>query len=419
MSSREHPAQGPEVEPRGRRTWPTPALFATAAVFVLGFAVAVYQVMTGRPEDFLVYRTGAQVLLDGGSLYTEVRIGSRPLEFTYPPFAAVLFVPFALLPFDLARLLWAFVTVGSFAVAAVVVGRQMPRLSLDRITWPWWALACVVFIVGLTFEPVTENFLFNQPNTLILAAVLTDAVSRNRATGFLTGVAAGFKVTPGIFIVLMLVTRRWADAARAIAGFVGTIAVASFFGLNTVWMYWTEILFDTDRVGKLKIATNASWSGIVADRAPKDSYELLWLAGAVVIMAGSLLLAAKWWRHSPLTATVITAVGALIVAPISWQHHWVWLVPLTAILIALAFAASSTGDRLLAWLCAISAGATTLLGWVHLHRLGPEDGLLRSQLYYVAVGIFALVVLAAAAYRRVWPSAEDATTGRVQRADER
>src|SRR5689334_6200107 len=72
--------------------------------------------------DLKVYRLGGRALLDDASSLYDVRLAGLP--FTYPPFAAVVMVPFALLPWSLAAGVWTVGTVVSLVFAW--------RLSLGR-----------------------------------------------------------------------------------------------------------------------------------------------------------------------------------------------------------------------------------------------------------------------------------------------
>jgi alpha-1,2-mannosyltransferase len=78
-------------------------------------------------HDFLVYQQGAQSLLHGGSLYDHAT--SSHLLFTYPPFAAILFVPLVLAPFRVAYALW-------------IAGE----------------LAALVWVVHVAFRPLLDRF---------------------------------------------------------------------------------------------------------------------------------------------------------------------------------------------------------------------------------------------------------------------
>ena len=69
--------------------------------------------------DIDVYRTGAQVFLDGGAIYgpmPELSQGGH-LPFTYPPIAAALFTVFAIMPLWVGSTL---LTLASIACVAIV-----------------------------------------------------------------------------------------------------------------------------------------------------------------------------------------------------------------------------------------------------------------------------------------------------------
>ena len=73
-----------------------------ALVFALLLAFRIGATPHGLWVDLDVYIAGGNALLDGTPLY-DVRVADLP--FTYPPFAGVLFIPLALLPLEVTRLL--------------------------------------------------------------------------------------------------------------------------------------------------------------------------------------------------------------------------------------------------------------------------------------------------------------------------
>jgi len=93
----------------------------SAVIVTLNLAVAaVYLVHVGHGIglgcyriDLEVYRTGARALLDGGDLYGRLpRLGDgHELPFTYPPFAALAFIPLAILGYSMANWLLTAVTI--------------------------------------------------------------------------------------------------------------------------------------------------------------------------------------------------------------------------------------------------------------------------------------------------------------------
>ena len=239
-------------------TLPPAARRAILIVFAaLVLAYAVWLIAGAKGNDFLVYRAGAQALLDGQSVY-DVTAGPNGNAFTYPPFATFIYIPIALLPVEAGRLLVGIVSVAALFGCARIIGTRFLPLAGSKLSFSPWTITWIAFAVALFMEPTTETIRFCQPNLALLFLLLLDTTSNNRWTGVLTGVAAGFKVTPGIFIVLMLLTRRWMDALRAVAAFAVTLVIGALFGIGQEWHFWTSALFDTERVGDSDTISNAS-----------------------------------------------------------------------------------------------------------------------------------------------------------------
>jgi alpha-1,2-mannosyltransferase len=86
-------------------------------------------------------------------------------------------------------------------------------------------------------------------------------------------------------------------------------------------------------VGKTWIVDNQSLQGFITRALHTPAAGIAWPVAAAVIAVAGLAVAA-WAARRGLEAwgVVCTAVTALLVSPISWSHHWVWCVPLLALL---------------------------------------------------------------------------------------
>ena len=93
---------------------PGPVLVLLVAAAVAG---ALVDGLGYRLTDLHVYQHAGGVVLDGESL-AETRDPVTGLPFTYPPFAALVLVPLAWLPFWVAAAIW---TAASAAALAAVV----------------------------------------------------------------------------------------------------------------------------------------------------------------------------------------------------------------------------------------------------------------------------------------------------------
>ncbi|MEU4424590.1 glycosyltransferase 87 family protein [Actinoplanes sp. NPDC024001] len=262
---------------------------------------------------------------DGGMVYDWMR-PETPYGFTYPPFAGLVMLPMAYLPFPAVVVLACLGTVVTTGLLVWWLAGPMIR----RKGWtPWFAFA-VALCLALSFEPVRETFTFGQVNTLLLALVTADmlfGVARNRRwAGVGIGLAVAIKLTPGVFILYLLVTRRWRAAATAIGAAAGATLLAGALFVDQSREFWTSALWDTNRVGLLYYLSNQSERGFLA-RLPIDTVEsAVWLACVLATLG-------FWaWRVSRapddvLGGLALTGVLGCLISPVTWIHHCVWLIP--------------------------------------------------------------------------------------------
>jgi alpha-1,2-mannosyltransferase len=290
-------------------------------VALVGLAGAAAGAIAGGFPDLDVYRYGGEAVLEHVSAYAK----DDPLHgypYTYPPFAAWLMAPLALLPGWLAAALWTGASAGCLAGTVVLVRRTLGWSG------PGW-LVIAVSAAAVALEPVWQNVVFGQINLILMPAILLDLLRPERRTaGVLVGIAAGIKLTPLVFVVLLVLIGRRAAAARAVATFAGTVAIG-FLAMPDARSYWGERLLDPTRVGPPSLAHNQSVSGALTRLLDGPPSTLLWLAVAGPLAVATVLVGAAWWRRGDrLTGTCLGAVAMLLASPVSWSHHWVWAVPI-------------------------------------------------------------------------------------------
>lgn len=128
-----------------------------------------------------------------------MRATSANLPTTYPPFAALLFTPLTLLGVPEMRTL---ATAGNLLLLLALVHLSLRLVGRDRPGTALWVAAVLVWC-----EPVWTTLRYGQINLLIAVAVLWDLTRRenNRWAGVGIGLATAVKLTPGLFVVLLLV----------------------------------------------------------------------------------------------------------------------------------------------------------------------------------------------------------------------
>lgn len=276
--------------------------------------------------DALVYQAEGEAVLDGRDLYG-FTVTEWHLPATYPPFAALLFTPTAWLPASALK--------AAFLGANTVLLFCLVHLSARLAGLPLRPPAlCAATALALWLEPVFQTLLFGQINLALACLVLWDLTRPDgaRGKGVAVGVAAGIKLTPAVFIAYLLLTGRRREAALATAALTGTALLGALVLPAASADFWLRRLYETGRVGKPWIVDNQSLQGLVARMLGETAPGPAWWLPALLTAAGGLWLAAQASddRHGIL----LTAVTALLVSPISWSHHWVWCVPLIAVLVA-------------------------------------------------------------------------------------
>jgi len=288
--------------------------------------------------DSAVYRSGALALLHSEPLYDAMSLSAQPpwarLPFTYPPTAALLFVPLALFPTQVS---W-----GLLAVASVLGMTMVIRVSLEALSRrPSWLAPArttlVLSVLLLAIEPVWRTVLLGQINLVLMALVVLDVLvlKGSRYSGVLVGVAAAVKLTPLIFIPHLLLTGRRADAARATLTFLAMQGLMLLLVPHDFARYWTHAVTDPARTGPIHWAVNQSLNGLVlrlSDLAPW-SLAVALAIGVVLAVPAALVVRRLHQSGAELPALLVTAFLGLLVSPVSWSHHWVWVVPLIVVLL--------------------------------------------------------------------------------------
>lgn len=321
-----------------RRTTGRAAVTALIALLVYGVLRHLSHVSM---VDAMVYQAEGAAVAHGHDLY-ELRVGRYALPATYPPFSAMLFAPAALLSFSALRIVVTLINLVELAVAAL--------LACRLVGWPGRPLrpAAVLLMTGLGvfLEPVWTTLRYGQINLLILGLVLWDLglPESSRLKGVGIGLAAGLKVTPGLFVVYLLLTRRFRAAATAAASCAATVLIGLLGLPGASWDFWTKDLYDTTRVGKEYIVDNQSLRGMT-DRLLHSTHtgvSTTLLVGFVAVSGLALaVLVDRLGRfdrrgagmpRARAWAGMTVAVTMVLVSPISWTHHWVWCLPILVLL---------------------------------------------------------------------------------------
>jgi alpha-1,2-mannosyltransferase len=351
---------------------------------MLAFSVATYAVVSIamhqpfhagglrlRSFDLRIYHLGALRLAHGASLYATPMLDH--LGFTYPPFAALLLAPLAWVPLSVDKLA---VTGLNVLLLVWVLRRALMLTSHQDATGRpkgvvmsragAWSRAAGLAAAALWLEPISVTLGYGQINLLITALVVFDLSRPDeaRTKGLAIGVAAAIKLTPLLFIVYLLLSRRRQAAGVAAVTFVASIALSFIVITRDASAYWFHTIFQTARIGNPMDPVNQSLHGAIARLTGSAQLAGGWELLIVAITVCGLALAAGASRRGDEAAGFsLAAVSTLLASPISWSHHWTLAVPALVLLSRRAYEQRSRA----------LGGAVVILGLIGYSYL-PEIG---------------------------------------------
>jgi len=384
-------------------------LARSGPLLFLGLVLTVVSVLSLRAEidqryiDLEVYRFGVQAWLQGKDMYGTLPPTSvgAVLPFIYPPFAALLLSPFALLP-------WAVATELLFALS--LVAAIVTLYLTSRRLWPAGGTRGALVLTGLALpgvlqlEPLVGTFGFGQINLLLMALVAVDCLTERPRwpRGLLVGIAAAIKLTPAAFVLFFLVRRDFRAVVVATLSGVAATLVGFLVAPGHSAHYWFGGLAGASGVSGTPFATNQTLRGALARLDPPALVQTgLWLLLVAVVLAAAVLVMR---RQDVPGALAVNAAAALLVSPTSWSHHWVWVAPGLLVLFVHAV-------RVRSWLRLLVMAATTAIFVIAPHMDLPRERK-RELLWtpvqhvignsYVLVTVALLLVAAVPAVRALW-----------------
>ncbi len=285
--------------------------------------------------DLRVFHVSGDAVLHGEDPY-QFLLPQAPMSLVYPPFAGLLLAPLSLLTVEALRIVW---FTGIFVALQGLVWLATGWIGINR-RWVRLLLCPAIAAAGVLFAPVYQELWSGNVNVFLAVLVLADLCRRDdaRGRGLLIGIAAGIKLTPGLFIVYFLLTRRFREARTAIAGFAATVAIGFAVMPGEAWRYWTGLIVDVDRMhADPRILVNQNLRGTIARLLDNPDVFVPWALAAIVVLAGGLTVCVALHRRGLVReGAVLVGVVSLLVSPLSWVYHWVWLVPTVIVLTAAA-----------------------------------------------------------------------------------
>ena len=220
-----------------------PAWFLLPGLAAFAASLATYaqyqRYFPANGLDLGIYRQAVQAFLAGRPVYDlTFTLG---LPYTYPPVTLPLLAPLARLDDAGAlQVLTGLSVLALFLSVWLISGLLGYRGVPGRL-----GAAGAVTGLALWFEPVSSNLGLGQVNALLMLMVVADLAlpDRNRCKGVGIGVAAACKLVPGIFVVYLLLTRRFRAAAVATGTFVAMTLAGWVIAPRASIAFWLHGLF--------------------------------------------------------------------------------------------------------------------------------------------------------------------------------
>jgi alpha-1,2-mannosyltransferase len=268
-----------------------------------------------------------------------------------------------------------------------------------REGWVRWYAFGIAFVLAAAFEPLRETFLFGQVNMFLVFLVAVDLLflvgTGHRFAGVSIGLATAIKLTPGIFIVYLLVTKRWRAAIVASATATAATLFAAAVAPDVSRVFWTDALWNTDRVGRLAFVSNQSLYGAVARLNPAHPNTLLWALAVVAVVAVWVVRVRRAVAAGDeMTGFALTGIVGCLLSPVTWVHHLVWVGPAVLLLLdnALATREPKRRRRLLWFMIFTYVLLCSRLVWSFHERFYSPVGWFFSNAY-VWISVALLVAL--------------------------
>jgi alpha-1,2-mannosyltransferase len=378
--------------------------------------------------DLSVYLMGGDAFMHGLPVYDQQLPGPYgPSHFSYPPTALLAFGPLSCLSLGVAHAIM--LALGIAALwAAIWITLKM--LGFQRNAG---LVGVALGIAGcsLWLQPTYDNLDQGQVNIILMFLVVADFALRTRVprlAGILIGVATAVKLTPAIFIVYLLLARRFRAAGTAAITAVALTGLGFLVAPADSKRYWLEgtfadhahLIFSPVPPGDV---SNQSINGAVI-RFFGDSGTIVWLVLALGVGIGGLAIAVRADRQgAPLAGVLACAITGLLISPVSWDEHWIWIVPIGVWLGAVALDLSRSHPvvagalplpviAFLAWPLKYKPGVVhpaSILSavrgvWTKGHH-NPLVAVLSTT--YVSVGLLLLLALGWIVFRAGAASSED------------
>lgn len=343
-----------------------------ATLIIVALALMIYQlqIQFSKSSDFTQDYAAAQSLRAGQSIYRDfaaapIRAADNPgrllfdlpfaappgsIQNFHPPFNALLFAPFTLLPYPTALALWTFLSLLLYLATGFIVLQQLAI----RLSFP-----AAVLLVGmaLCWYPFQQHIYLGQISLLLIICIIGCWAllrqGRPLLAGLTLGLACLIKLFPGLLVAYLLLIgfrnvlrsrspRRsllasglqephWQAAAAAILTLaVGGALVLLIIGQDDILRYIMEVAPQDLRMyggSLLNFSVTGAVNRLLAEtlwvRPLVVAPRFAWLLISLINLVTSGMLMYTVWRLQPDQrgndgGFAIVCLAMLLLSPLTW-----------------------------------------------------------------------------------------------------
>jgi hypothetical protein len=245
-----------------------------------------------------------------------VHIRQAALPYNHPPFEALLFLPFTLLPYVPAYLLWNFLNVMMVAASLMLLRRQFSEIA--NLSPAFLGLAAAGFL------PVAGAFIQGQDSILLMflfVVALTSMEKRQDATAGAALAAGLFKFNLVLPMVFILAARRW----RLLLGFAPVAALLGGISLAMVGWHgaigYGRFLFHLETTGAGGSIVGADMPNLRGIIATLTGQHLGTSLMPITIACSAVVILIAWWRIRSIRDSIRFTFALATVATILVSYH--------------------------------------------------------------------------------------------------
>jgi alpha-1,2-mannosyltransferase len=355
-----------DVAPKSRWLLPSLPLLIVALLF---FSINILSEISREHAllvDLTVYQKASDFVAQGLNPYSPA-FDRLDLRWQYPPFALLPLIPLHYVPWEVVVPFWVLTTavLPLLMMIGIVAHRVFPNPDKTRNgRAKRFGLIAILALATATASPFINSTYLGQIGLILAAIVFFDLAAPDSwktlgrfklPQGIGVGIATAIKLTPGIFIVHLLLTRQWRPAITAMITVVSSWALAFIvFPAYSIYTFFEGGLFRAateNNVLRLLDLDNIS-AAAAFDRVRRfvflENPETMaaWPKYAVILILalGVLFVSHRLHRNGQwMYALIVVGIGSALVSPVAWLNHAIWLTMLAPLMFLLGFVARRNG----------------------------------------------------------------------------